>query len=197
MSLEWDPNVTIHYKSLQLLEINKSVQILHSIVSMKTQFNASRGFSLFEAILVIGLVAILAAVSLPRLTRLAIDLKVETSAKQLATNLRFARMSAVKQKVEYQVVIHNELATSPAIPKTYDVQYKSAGSFVTFPRADTKIDNGLKILSTSTLSSVIFDPRGSANAAGNIRLRGENNAEYRIDVKTTGSVNVVKVAPGV
>lgn len=149
---------------------------------------------MLEALLVVGLIAILAAVSLPRLTRMAIDLKIETSAKQLATNLRFARMSAVKQKVDYQVSIHDELATSPAIPNTYEVKYKPSGSFITFPRADTKIDSGLKILSTSTLSSVTFDPRGSADAAGSISLRGENNVEYRIDVKTTGSVNVVKVA---
>ena len=156
----------------------------------------NRGFSLLEAIIIVGLIAIIAAASLPRLTRMLIDMRIETSAQQLATNLRFARMSAVKQKVQYQITIHDESATPPATPNTYEVTYAPGGSFIIFPRADAKLDSGLRILSSSTLSSVIFDPRGSASAAGSISLRGENSAEYRIDLRTTGSVNVVKVASG-
>jgi type II secretory pathway pseudopilin PulG len=176
-----------------IFRIFSQAQCLHVSSRMNPGIR-ERGFTLLEAIIVVGLIAIIVAVTLPQLTKVLINQRIETSAHRISTSLRFARMSEVKRKIPYQVVINSESASNP---NTYALQYKPGASWEIYPDAETHVEGSLTILDSS-LDSVIFDARGAATMAGgtNIGLKGTNGAEYRIDVKTTGSVNIVKIASG-
>ncbi len=117
-------------------------------------FQIKRGFSILEAVIVAGLIAIIAAVFLPTFFHVIKNYRSETSAEQIVMNLRFARMAAVKKRRNYQVTF----SADPT--NTYQVlmDENKDGAFETYRNADTSIPSGVKILSGG-ITSVTFNAR--------------------------------------
>ncbi|MCI0412805.1 GspH/FimT family pseudopilin [bacterium] len=151
-----------------------------------------RGFSLLEALLIIGLIAIIAAVSLPAFYNTFQKYRVQSAARQVEMNLRFARLAAVKKKTMHQVLFRN---TSGSPPNTYVMMMDSDknGAFdediEIVKNIDTSLPEGLTILSGG-INSVTYNARGAATLAGGttVRIRGTEDT-YRIDVRTNGAVS--------
>lgn len=69
----------------------------------KTQQKKTQGFSLIELMLVVAVIMILAAVSVPGLVKTVSDISLRYTASDLASLLQTARMQAVKRNTFYSV----------------------------------------------------------------------------------------------
>ena len=146
-----------------------------------------RGVTLFEILIVVGLIAVIAAVFLPTFFDLLMNYRSETAVEQITMNLRFARMAAVKKRRSYQVLFNAEPTN------TYEVRMDEDrnGSFEPYKNADTTLAGGMKILSGG-ITSVTFNGRGAATIVSGgpqtIRVRSAEDFVYRINVFTNGAV---------
>ena len=143
------------------------------------------GFTLLEALVVIGLLAVVVAITIPPFFRIIQKYRAETAIDQVTMNLRFARLAALKKRIPYRVVF----SADPT--NTYEVQVNPSRDLVTwekYARSDTSIPGGLTILSGG-ITNVTYSPRGSANISGGSAIRIQSTDYiYRINVYTTGAV---------
>ena len=148
--------------------------------------NKQKGFSLLEAVIVAGLIAVIAAVFLPAFFNTIKNYRAQTSAEQITMNLRFARMAAVKKRRNYQVTFSADPTNTYAVL----MDENKDGSFEKYPNADTTIPDGVKILSGG-ITSVTFNARGAATIVGGstIRVQLTDDFIYRINVLTNGAVS--------
>ena len=146
-----------------------------------------KGVTLLEALIVLGLMAAMLLIVVPAFYEIIQKYRAETAVEQIVMNLRFARLAAVKKRIQYKVVIRDELST-PA--NTYEVQMDplKIASFEKYTRADTSLPAGLTILSGG-ISQILYNPRGVATitGGGNIRVKSTDYS-YRINVFTSGAV---------
>jgi Tfp pilus assembly protein FimT len=149
------------------------------------------GYTLIEAFIVVALIAAIMAVALPALFRAYQANKVQMAARTMSTNLRFIRMAAVKQKINYTVTVRDE--TDGSNPNSYIVQYDRFrdGSTYDYEKLDTDIPSGV-IIDSSSLDSISFDPRGGATA-GTILFIGQDSTKYQVTITLAGSVTIDKV----
>ena len=149
-----------------------------------------RGFSLLEGLIVLGLIAIIVAVVLPNFMRILQGYRLQTSAQQIAINLRFARNAAVKQKVNYRVTFRNQ--THGTSPNTYFFEHSPSGTYVPYRKIDVSLPKGVLIKSGS-VSQLEFDSRGRSTPSGVIRLEGKDGTQYEVSVSLNGGVSTEKV----
>ena len=95
--------------------------MLHS----KTQKNA-QGFSLVELMIVVAVIMILAAISVPRLMVTVSDISLRYSAGDLSGLLQSARIQAVRKNTFYSVVP----GTLPSGTAAYFLDLKKTGTYV-------------------------------------------------------------------
>ena len=75
-----------------------------------------------------ALLALAMVVSLPALKNFYLQSQVSASVSTVEIMFQRARMSALKEKIPYRVLIHDQ---SAATPNTIELQRNESGSFVT------------------------------------------------------------------
>jgi prepilin-type N-terminal cleavage/methylation domain-containing protein len=155
------------------------------------QKRPQNGFTLLEAMIVVGLLAVVVAILLPAFFGILQKYRAETAVEQVVMNLRFARLAAIKKRVPYKVLFFDN-SSSP--PNTYKMQLNPSKDNTTWDNytlADTSIPSNLTILSGG-ISEVTFSPRGAATITGGTNLRIQSQTYiYRINVYPTGAVTKV------
>jgi Tfp pilus assembly protein FimT len=150
-----------------------------------------RGVSLLEILVVLGLMAALLVILIPAFFRLLQGYRLQSTANVVATNLRFARSAALKQKVLYRITV-NDSADSP--PNTYKIESQPP-FWPAVKNMDTDIPEQIVIDPTS-LDTVIFDSRGAATVSGgtnsSILLSSDDVGSYTITVSPTGAINTTR-----
>jgi Tfp pilus assembly protein FimT len=150
-----------------------------------------RGVSLLEILVVLGLMAALLVVLIPAFFRLLQGYRLQSTANVVATNLRFARSAALKQKVLYRITV-NDSGDTPA--NSYKIEYQPP-SWPAVKNMDIDIPDQVVIDPTS-LDTVIFDSRGAATINGgttsSIVLSSDDVGTYTIIVSPTGAINTVR-----
>ena len=170
----------------------------------KSAGKLERGVSLLEALVVVALIGTILLVALPSFFRMLQTYRTQTAVSQLAMNLRFSRNAAVKQKVKYQIRV-NRNSDSPS--NRYFVEYDPSGTstFVVVPHVDVSYDLGascscvkmpekIKILDSTTATTILFSSRGGASGSGDILIQGLDGSQYRIRVSTVGGVETTKLS---
>jgi len=125
------------------------------------------GYSTLELLLVLGLLALIVAVSLPALHRFYLQNQVSSTTTTIEAIFLRARMSALKEKIAYRVLVHDENATTP---NTLELQRNEGGSFVTLAGAVPIVPRAIRILgsgSTNSLDSMTVNSRGECTP-GNV-----------------------------
>jgi type II secretory pathway pseudopilin PulG len=135
-----------------------------------------------EIIIVIALIAIVMAIALPQFYRVYQNYRAQTAVERISINLRFARLAAVKKRVQYRVLVDD-------VNNTYTVEWdpQKDGSFETYAQLDTSMPDSTVDILGGGLSQIIYNPRGAADVAGTIRVSSPV-ATYRINVYTSGAV---------
>lgn len=133
-----------------------------------------KGLTLVELMIVMAVLAILLTVATPSLDSFSSAYKLRGAAREVATDLQFARLLAVKENKDFRVNISS---------KSYQVVRVSDGSVAKTRNLDTDYPNV-----TLTNTSITFDSRGnsSANTVTVANPMGTKN----VTVVPTGRVKV-------
>lgn len=157
-----------------------------------------RGFSLVELTLALGMTAIIAAFSVPMLLSALSDLQVTADAKNIATSLTYAKMSAMSEMTRCRMSLnlgsntwsmakYNETSgdwdTQQATQKLSD---GVADSGITFKSSST---NGAPAgFATSSSSTVTFNSRGIPIEGAHIVFISNKDRHYAVTVSLSGKV---------
>jgi Tfp pilus assembly protein PilE len=122
------------------------------------------GYSLTELMVVVGLLTLVLAVSVPLFHNFYSRTRVSSSAAMVQSLVQKARMSALKEKNRFRVVVHDENATTP---NTLELQREQSGSFVTVAGETHTVPEGVRILGTSpsdSMDNVTVTGRGECSS---------------------------------
>jgi len=137
--------------------------------------NARLGFSLLELVVVLALMAILAAIALPGWSRLLPAYQLDSSVRQMQSELHSIKMRAAAENTGFQLA------------------YLAGASQYTI-QADTKVlatkplPEGIVITKAGTVS---FSPRGTAGA-NRVRLRNSAGLCKQVVISATGRVRICR-----
>ena len=152
-----------------------------------------KGLSLMETLVVIALLAAILVIVMPAISNMYYAYQASTAARQMQANIRFARNAAIKQKIDYRIIIND---SGDPDPNTYLIQYDPDrdGTFQNFPREffDYTIPGTVEI-DPGSVNSIDFDPRGSAQPSGSVVLEGRRGDKYRLQIFLSGSVMMEKI----
>ena len=124
----------------------------------------SRGFNTTELLVVMALLALVMTASLPALKNFYLQSQVGASVSVVEIMFQRARMSALKERVSYRVLIHDQNASTP---NTVELQRNASGSFVTLSGGVQTLPSNIRILgsgSTNSLDSMTVNSRGACTS---------------------------------
>ena len=155
--------------------------------------NRRGAFTLVEIIIVVLLMGILAAASMPVIGAAAADMKLRATARKLAADLNYIRSLAVTEGAEYGIVYS---ATGYKALKPADGDMDDPGlEPITHPLThrpwvvDLSDDQITLAADFSDESKVMFDSTGAPNAAGQIVMTlGKISTTVTVEA-STGRVN--------
>lgn len=136
-------------------------------------FREGSGFTVMELIVVIGMAMLLMGIALPNYLSWLPTLRLSSAARQVAADLRVARMRAIAQNAS------NTVTFTP-----------SNGTYIFTLGSDSRdIDELYPGISITTASNPTFSPRGTANAPATVTL-SNGSAQKWVCVKAVGRVNI-------
>jgi len=161
----------------------------------------SNAFTLVEMMVVLAVMAVMAAVAAPSVNQWMQNYRTKTVARQLMTDLQYARMTAVARKTPCQVVVdpvNNEYTISipangaavgiprqlsaPSIGNNQTNPYYSPGVTLTTTPA---INAGTWTIQFNTLGDVTFSPATTTTATIT-----QGTFTYNVAVTATGGVQI-------
>ncbi|NLV30449.1 MAG: prepilin-type N-terminal cleavage/methylation domain-containing protein [Acidobacteria bacterium] len=163
----------------------------------ENRLKIDRGFSLVELLIMMAMMAVLAAFSVPMLTSSMRDMRMMADAKNIATTVNYARMSAASQMTCYRMTFdldNNAWSLSKLNRSTdnYEIEQSAnilsegvAGSGITFK---TDSDGGPAGFPTSSASVVTFNSRGIPVEGARVLYISNQKEDYAVTVSLTGKV---------
>jgi prepilin-type N-terminal cleavage/methylation domain-containing protein len=133
------------------------------------------GYSLIELVITLALVAVLATIALPSWNKLLPSYQLDSSARQVHSELHSIKMRAAAENVGFQFAYANGAAS-------YSIK-REAALVATKP-----LPQGVIITNAGAIS---FSPRGTASA-NRIRLRSSDGTCKHVVVSPTGRVRTCK-----
>lgn len=156
--------------------------------SRLTRFRRSlaseRGFGLLELMAVVAVSGVLVAMSSQALWESYQRGKTRAVAPEAVQVIQYARLKALKEKVRYRVVFHDESASTA---NTIEVQRQQSGSFVTISGQTYTALAGVSILgsgSTNSVNSVVVGTRGECQP-GSVYLQGHHETMEVVSIQVS------------
>ena len=158
------------------------------------------GFSLIELGLVLGIIALVSAFSIPMLNSAMDDMQMISDARSIATALTYAKISSTAQMIHYRVAFDldenqwsveretaqnaNVFAVEQAINSLCN---GNASSEIMFQSTADAAPDGFPADSSSTIT---FNSRGMPIGGAQIIYLTKSDADFAIGVSLTGRVQV-------
>jgi type IV fimbrial biogenesis protein FimT len=145
----------------------------------------NKGFTLAEVLVTIGILGIMAAISIPSYISWLPRHRLQTSARQIYDDLNLAKMEAVRRNT-------NICITFSTANNNYRVfvDPDSNGVYASPPdtilKDNVALENSVKISNTTTIA---FNNRGMAASIGNVNVTNPTGT-MRISVITTGNISI-------
>jgi prepilin-type N-terminal cleavage/methylation domain-containing protein len=154
-----------------------------SVRSLLAATRSERGLSLLELLVVLAVAAATSIAAMPFLVGYWHGHQLRSAAERTESLVRRVRMSALKEKNAYRVVLHDENA---ATPNRVEIQRDDAGSWTTLDGGVVDLGGGVRILGgggSDSADAIVVGPRGECQA-GEVYFQG-----------TEADTVVVSVAP--
>jgi prepilin-type N-terminal cleavage/methylation domain-containing protein len=139
------------------------------------RFLLDSGFSLLEAVIALLIMGIVAAIALPAWTRLEPSYRLNSSARQLQSELHNIKMRAAAENVSFQLTYGQGVAE-------YRVENPPN------PAVGKPLPEGIIITKAGTIT---FSPRGTA-AGNRVRLQTADGLCKQVVVSPTGRVRICR-----
>ena len=137
-----------------------------------------RGFTMTELTIVTAIIAISMLAAAPLTLEAYKRHQVSVAATQVQSLVQRARMSAVKEKVSYRLVLHDENA---ALPNRLELQKKQGASFATL---DTYALPGEVQLLSSSMNSMTVSSQGTCSS-GAVYVQAADDVHETVSIKST------------
>lgn len=137
--------------------------------------NNGHGFSIIEMAATLALASVIAAIAIPHWSKLLPTYQLDSSTRQLQSELQAIRMRAASENIPFQLQ-YIEGAAEYAIQRDVTTLVKKP------------LPEGVIITKAGTIS---FSPRGTAGG-NRIRLRNSDGLCKQIVVSATGRVRICK-----
>lgn len=148
----------------------------------------TRGFTLLELIVVLGLLSVVFAIALPQVSASLPGLFVDQAARTLAAELQLARVKAVSRNTRMRIImeldrraIRLEQDTGDGFVPEHESPPLPGG--VTFDRESSTRVSGSRI-------SITFQPRGNTADNATIVLLASGGIRRRVIVNSAGRVRM-------
>jgi prepilin-type N-terminal cleavage/methylation domain-containing protein len=159
-----------------------------------------RGFSLIELSLVVAVMALVSAFSIPRLNSAMDDMQMISDARNIATALTYAKISSTAQMIHYRVsfvLADNQWSVEKETSQ-------NAGAFETKQAINSLCNgastSGIVFKSTSgaaptgyptnSAGTITFNSRGMPIAGAQIVYLSKPDADFAVSVSITGRIQV-------
>lgn len=179
---------------------------------MRTQQNNISGFTLVELVMVLVIIAILAGIGIPTLSKWLPNIRVKNAARDLYSNMQKARMGAVKDNKDWAIVFYPAQNIYTICSNSGDGDWATAGDNVAVDtvrlsdyRSGVAFGPGNVPAGNNSVSGepmpaddisypanrVIFNPLGTGSA-GYVYLANQVNTAYAVGSSSSGSLRVLR-----
>lgn len=146
------------------------------------------GFTLIELFIIIGIIGILALISIPAFRAYQPSLQLSGAIRNLASDLRYAQQLSVTEQVEHSVYF--------VLPeRKYQIRrYGTLASTI----KETVFSEEIIEITISGLSDVEgnkearYNPYGAVKTPGSVALKNSKNITTTVDIKPSGFVKITK-----
>ncbi|MCX6759918.1 MAG: GspH/FimT family pseudopilin [Candidatus Nealsonbacteria bacterium] len=144
-------------------------------------FDNKKGFTLIEILIAISFISVVFLISLYSLKGLAPDLELSGTARELATDLRYAQQTSITEQADYCIKMFFDL-------KKYQV-IKCDESQIILEKVLPGYISGF--FSTVFAGDKIeFNPYGAVKESGTVTFTNTNNRAKTVDIKASGFVKI-------
>jgi len=163
--------------------------------------DCERGFSLPEMCIILAITAIMAAFSIPMVSSSMRDLQLISDARNIATTLTYAKLSAASQMTRYRLSFNtgnNEWSLSKLnrTSGNYEIQGPTnalrdgvADSGITLKSTSSSAPSGFPTTSSATIT---FNSRGIPIEGASVIYISNRNADYAVAVSLSGKVQFLR-----
>ena len=149
-------------------------------------FPHERGMSLIEVMVIAAVISTLVFVSFTGFKQLQVRYKLDSGMREVQSWVRSIHMNALKEKVRYRIVLHDQ---SAGTPNQLEIQRFQSGSYVTVPDGVQELPDGVQILASS-MDNVVVSSRGRCST-GNIYFNEASAGSKTVAVKATCDSNIL------
>ena len=161
-----------------------------------------RGFSTIELMVVLAIIGIMAAFTAPNLPRWATSIRMNSSVKEIASELQLARMKAIAQNTDVTLCFYSPHPDFPRYPNGFFSSHlyhngmwcpappgESSPDFERFKLTVSSLPAGIKVVPPSG-KRFTFNSRGQVNSAHIDITNPQTQSTKRITVHFTGRVRI-------
>jgi len=160
-----------------------------------------KGFSLIELLIVLAIAGVIMLIGLPALVSQMSHVRLKRSARDVATELNYARMNAITKNTKYRVAFTLNTDPTPDVMSMFVYSSGSWGADTT--RASRDIEAAIDITSPGSSFSVYFFPNGvssssdsTASANSSICLNNTAKTNDKMKVNVIGTTGRVEIQSG-
>lgn len=165
-----------------------------------------RGFSLIELSIVLGLVALVSAFSIPMLSSAMEDMQMIGDARSIATALTYAKISSTAKMIHYRVSfdlddsqwnVEKETSQNAGVFEVEQainaLRNGNAAAEIAFKSASDAAPTGFNTDSSTTIT---FNSRGMPLGGPQIIYLTKSDADFAVSVSLTGRIQVWRFKDG-
>jgi type IV fimbrial biogenesis protein FimT len=146
------------------------------------------GFSMIELMVVVAMLAVLASVAIPEMSKLIKNAKLKTATRQLVSSLQEMKFRAIKENATTVMIIDEANDKYTAFLDNNPANWALDGSENIIAQIDLQSDD-LEITSTSLNKTLGFNGRGLLSfGAGTITITNATGRQKQVVINFMGNI---------